>query len=104
MIPALIKQAMAIKMKSDKNPAIISDYELIYSCGLLCRILRLERESDVKQMRENIVKKGEKANLKKIEIERLFKMVKDFEPIGDAKNIKAVDELFKMGIECSDYD
>ncbi len=99
MIPALIEQAMNIKMKSEKNPSIISDYELAYSCGVFCRLMNIESGEDLKSIREKIISAANNFKPKSVEIERLLLMVKDFEPIGDAKDEEMIKKLIEMGKE-----
>lgn len=97
MIPMLIEDAIHIKLKSDMHPAIISDYELAYALGYACRKLNIEPLSDIKKMRENVVKGFKTFNKRNIEDENLVNMITVYEPSGDARDEEKVQELIRMG-------
>lgn len=99
MIPMLIEQAINIKMKSDMHPAIISDYELAYALGLACRKLKLQPSTDLKHMREEVIKGFENYNTKSLEDKNLSHMISVYEVENNAPESDKIEELIKMGYD-----
>jgi len=98
MVPCLARTAVIIKSKNETS-IILSDYELAYALGVLCKVgnFQIPEYNNMMELKDNLMPQIETYETEEEYEHNLIRMVKAYIPTTDMD--EQMTELLLMGIK-----